>query len=466
MHSDGCEMTAAVECDSSGGEGDAPSFTPSSSSSSTPAATAAVAVNESLTPSDLRFVVGSVELIRQEWRLLLSLSCVALFVNFQPSEPYLTKFLVDDKGLNSSDVETYVWPYDTYGSLIFMLPIGAACEVVGYWPVVLFGLLCRQATRVLLLYAHGLPLMSFMQLTYAAATSTTTIYYAYAFLACPPTVAPIAAALMLAATHVGNLLGSVASQVLVAHVSLRALFYMSWASASVGLLLFLAFFPGVTQPAPPSLFAVVGGAGGGLRGGWRSLCGVYTELYGPLPVQMWTVWWVAGYSGAFALIGNYYQNQLLEINPNGDFGYAAAAIEAVAASGALLSAAAPEVLRRAGAHVLIVGCVVSGVTAYLSTTVESFTASMLLNAVSYGLLSLQLAVAEISISHAIAATRRYSLVFATNAFCGRAVAVVVVKVLSSREARTTAFYYAAIVQLLLAAAFAAGLVLFRRAPRG
>ena len=109
---------------------------------------------------------------------LFLLCAVGFFVNFQPSEPFLTQFLLENKNLSEADLDTYVcnaepsvlclasilrfggvcryvWPVDTYGSFLFLLPVGLLAEKIGYLKVILLGVLAREATRMILLFADS-----------------------------------------------------------------------------------------------------------------------------------------------------------------------------------------------------------------------------------------------------------------------------------------------------------------------
>lgn len=67
------------------------------------------------------------------------------------------------KGLTHQDLNDDVWPYDTYGSFLLLLPMGVLADYMGYRFVIFGGLLCREATRLLLIFGSGLPQMSLMQ---------------------------------------------------------------------------------------------------------------------------------------------------------------------------------------------------------------------------------------------------------------------------------------------------------------
>jgi len=95
--------------------------------------------------------------------LLVRLCLVGFFVNCQPSEPFLTRYLIEEKGLTEAQLDNEVWPVDTYAMLLFLLPMGLFAELWSYRGVIVGGVLCRQVTRVLLLFGEGLRAMQVMQ---------------------------------------------------------------------------------------------------------------------------------------------------------------------------------------------------------------------------------------------------------------------------------------------------------------
>ena len=100
-------------------------------------------------------------------RTLIPLWFVSFWLNCKPSEPYLAKYLMEWKGLSEDQLNHDVWPWSTYGALIFMLPVGLLAEVFGYRPTIFCGLFCRELTRGLLVFATGVFWMAVMQLTCA-----------------------------------------------------------------------------------------------------------------------------------------------------------------------------------------------------------------------------------------------------------------------------------------------------------
>ena len=198
---------------------------------------------------------------RRHGSLLLRLCAVPLLTNCKPSEAFLSVYLMQPvaaggKGLTDTQLNEQVWPYDTYGAFALMLPAGILAEVLGYRAVILLGLLCREATRALLLFGEGVGCMAAMQVTYAAFGAALTVYFAYVLTATAPELRAAATSSALVAYHAGNVLGSMLGSVLRPHLPLRALFYISWGFTSLGMLCF-ALLPRSVHAAPPSLASLL-----------------------------------------------------------------------------------------------------------------------------------------------------------------------------------------------------------------
>jgi len=89
---------------------------------------------------------------------------------------------VAKQGLTEAQLDGEVWPADTYASLLLLLPVGIAAERWSYRGVIIVGLLCRQATRALLVFGSGLWAMQLMQVCYACATNVeAVVYFAYPY---------------------------------------------------------------------------------------------------------------------------------------------------------------------------------------------------------------------------------------------------------------------------------------------
>ena len=127
-------------------------------------------------------------------RPFLFLLCFcSFFVTFRPSEPFLTPYLIEYKGLGADAVNERVYPTWTYCYFAFLLPAGVLGEVVGYRPMIAAQLMALLATYVVLIWAEGLAWMQFMQATYGFASAVQScVFFTYVYrcspVECYPTV--------------------------------------------------------------------------------------------------------------------------------------------------------------------------------------------------------------------------------------------------------------------------------------
>jgi len=250
---------------------------------------------------------------------------------------YLILFL---QGLTESELDNSVWPVDTYASLALLVPLGllAESQYFGYRGVILLGLLCRQATRMLLLFSSGLGAMQAMQMTYAAATSAEAVYLAYPFVAVPPKLFLPASVAVRAAGHLGNALGSAIGQILVSFwpsMPLKVLFWLSWIFATAGLVAMLILPPprrssssSRSATSSESSDSPTKETSNGLNGSgpclglgnvlWSGPAVVVYEVYEVYraagwasALSGWSAWWVFG-TAASQLFLNYYQTLIYD----------------------------------------------------------------------------------------------------------------------------------------------------------
>lgn len=264
------------------------------------------------------------------WKVL-RLASVGFFVNFQPSEPFLTWYLLHRKGVSERALNAVVWPCDTYGALAFTLPMALYAERLGYRRALVLGMACREATRLLLLYARGAAAMAAMQLTYAGAIAAhDAVFVAHAVACVPMRRAAAAAAYVTAACKLGDALGSLAGQCMRGFggesrplASADALFYVSWASTTVGAasLVFLS-------PRPvEGIFK---------RDRWSAEA-ARAALRDPRGLA-WSGWWIASV-GVHAVASNYVQELLAEATIHDDRAALYGVLECVAGLGSCVGAA-------------------------------------------------------------------------------------------------------------------------------
>jgi len=386
-------------------------------------------------------------------REFVGMCLMCFFINCQPSEPYLTKYLRTVKNISEADLDTYVWPSDTYASLVFLLPLGAVAEVVGYRAVIFAGLICRQLTRVVLIYGEGLHLMVLMQVTYAAASGANTIIYALVYTLVGRDEFARSTAMVFSAVHMGRVTGSGAAQLMVDVFDCRLveLFYASWAFTSLGCAAFLTLVvcgprrdhPSV--PAPASLVSILGKDGAG------ALAAQLKALYAPSEVRWWSLWWVFGYSQYYVVV-NYYQNIFTNIDPDGSFGVAEVTIEAAAIVGSV----APTYLRGCCVEmgppyaITVMSFLLAGLWLVITLAQSSLALSITLNAVAFGCCTALYAHACATIADKLD-DPRYAVVFSCNAMLSLVVASIAVAVGSSMGFTTNAYFVmAAIQQVVLA----------------
>lgn len=266
------------------------------------------------------------------WRPLIALWACAFCLNCKPSEPYLSKFIMESKGVTEDELNHSVYPFSTYGSLIFLLPVGMLAEHVGYRRVIMAGLVCRELTRVLLIFTSGVFWMATMQLTYAGSVAANSIYFAYAYVIVPPRHFALATGGVHSAYHFGNFVGSMFGELLVSTTSvadnLQLLFYISWGTTTLALMLFVLFVPPPRLPPPPSLFSMLQQPGG------RELAAAEMRaLYEAPVVRLASLWWVMG-GASIALCMNVFQTFFYTIDSDAPFGAIEGSLELLMAAGA------------------------------------------------------------------------------------------------------------------------------------
>jgi len=366
------------------------------------------------------------------WIVLLKVCAVGFFVNCQPSEPFLTRYLVNVKGLSHQDLNDHVWPYDTYGSFAFLLPVGLLADCLGYRVVILAGLLCREATRLLLIFGGGITQMSLMQLAYAAATATNTVYFSYVYLIVEKKYFMLATGMIIASYHLGNATGSFLCQILDSftdiHENLTLYFYISWCFTSMGLLTFLLW-----MPQPQLETRQVTAITQVMNEGWSAITPLWeeiTQVCNTKDSTLWASWWILGGVTFPVIISNMYQSQFEDRWKGGPVCLPAMAMEVLSSLGAL----APTYFLKADQgftpHRFVAGssCVCLAVLYYVTTLKGGYVGQGILsyvgNTLAVAIYHFQSAVASSTIASATT-TGRYALIFTLTQFIALAVACVV-----------------------------------------
>jgi hypothetical protein len=240
-----------------------------------------------------------------DWRTVIGVAICLFCVHCQPSEAYLTKYLRDDVGISEDLLDQYVWPTDVWTQLVTLIPAGLLAEVIGYRPVAIFGLLCRLATRVILIWGSGLGEMAAMQGLYAIGTNTDVILLTIMYVAVSSSRFKLVTGAAFVAQHTGSFVGSGVGQAMAdaePH-NLRRLFYVSLAFTAAGLGVFVALCGPPRRDPPVALTTLLTTKGPGPT--WAVVRGLYTAG----AVRRWAGWYIF-VSSLNNLMLNYYQNQV------------------------------------------------------------------------------------------------------------------------------------------------------------
>ncbi|KAL3903024.1 MAG: hypothetical protein SGPRY_011835 [Prymnesium sp.] len=408
--------------------------------------------------------------------LQLRLALLGFLVNLQPSEPYLTRYLLR-RGLTPAQLASQVWPWSSTASFALLLPLALLAEGVGTRPVIFLGLVCREVTRVLLIFASGVSWMAAMQETslrlpavsvqstppptpqltphnectkpsshpfaphnlsthaslpelvaYAGGLAANTIYFAYVYSVVTSEEYVQATSLVLASYHAGNVMGALMAQLLVSQfeqiaANLQSLFYLSWLFTTLGCLAFFLLPPPVRE-APPALARVL------LRRGPLSTMRELGSLYSCAQGRIWLLWWCLGLS-AHSVILNYFQLQLAQLSEHIPFGLLEASVEV-----ALVMPIAFILftsLLRAAAYSL----------AALGASSHSQGVCWGMNVLAAAVCSLQQAAASAIVATSMMASNRFALVFSTNTLLSNGAAALLGNVGARLSFGTDDYYYAA-----------------------
>lgn len=390
--------------------------------------------------------------------LALRLSLLAALVNCQPSEPFLTEYLLNVKGFTQEELATNVWPWATFGSFLFLLPFGLLAELVSARHVIMLGLLCREATRVLLIWGQSIQEMQLVELAYAGGVAAQAIYFAYIYAAAPPEQHARLTSLVHAAYHAGNVVGALGAEALVngsvdsswRGAGLTKLFYLSWAFTTCGLVAFAAL-PPPRHDLPDSLAARLA------RDGRSAACRSACSLWETLTARRWLLWYALAGGGA-AVVGNYFQ--LLLANTGAAhiaYGLLEAGVEAGAVVGALAAMRLEGCVRRHPVAFLAASSLLRGgalaLAALVATPGAGTATPFALNIFAATVYGLQQAAGCAQLAASARGLGQYALLFSANSLVANGAACVLGWAGALAGWNASRFFYAAAAAMgLLAAA--------------
>ena len=165
------------------------------------------------------------------------LAFVGFFLNCQPSEPFLSPYIESTRNVTHPQLIDIVYPWNTWSSLLFILPVGICAQLWGSKPIIFVGLVARQLTRILLLFSHGVLPMALAQITYGLATSINqAVWYSFVYSVVHSSSYEKGTAWVRGGYSFGNVVGCFLGQWMTSvwNESLAALFWISWMLCTVG----------------------------------------------------------------------------------------------------------------------------------------------------------------------------------------------------------------------------------------
>ena len=317
-------------------------------------------------------------------------------------------------------------------------PHALFCFCAGYRFTIFVGILCRESTRVMLIFSEGTAWMGLMEVAFATATAVDIIYFAYVYMLVDKHLFQEATGYIHAAYHVGNLLGSLCGEALVSFTPLGdhlvVLFYISWAMSTVAALFALAM-PKPKFAPPPSLAQAFRESG--CRKALVELGGLYRDV----GVRQWSVWWVLAVT-PMILVGNYHQTQFYTRDPNANFGLIEALMELAFAGASMLPCLCEGFIMRHGVHVVWAPAGAIAALLVCSLALPTINVSYFCNIGAMSAYRFQSVAAAAAIARLLPCAR-YALVFTANTFVGLGVCVLVNQWATRHEWTTDDFYWCA-----------------------
>ena len=254
------------------------------------------------------------------WKLTTALiCCYGFFKELKPSEPFLTPYLNSTyKHLTLEELSSEVYPIWTYSYLVVLFVVFLVADALRYKPLIITEGLAYLATRVLLIWAHGVLSMQFMQIAYGVATGTEIAYYSYIYALVPTEHYQKVTAWLRGAVLLGRFMAGFIGQLLISlkWTNYLVLNYISFVCVTVAFLLSICLPMPANTSDSNNVFLVDNTRGDedtrtNCLGKWRlsllSLFKAFKKSYSNKTLLQWSIWWALATCGHLQ-IGNYIQN--------------------------------------------------------------------------------------------------------------------------------------------------------------
>ncbi|KAF4665545.1 hypothetical protein FOL46_003602 [Perkinsus olseni] len=263
------------------------------------------------------------------------LCCAYTFLMaFKPADPHITTYLREIKGFTDKEINSEIYPWNTYACIPFLLISGCLSEFVGYKLSLILGALGRITMRALILFGTTVTEMKFMEITYAFGTAAEKIFYGYLFHVVSNENYQKLTSMNLATYAIAHTLSGVVGDVLLdaCHVSCTSLQWVSAGSVLLAVIVAL-FLTSVKRDKAPRPKEV-----------WRTMKWVYEDKVYALIF----FWWVLG-NCVFVLVELYefslYDMMMVDKGTEKNYNGTVIAIAQLVASASSLSVAVPRILK-------------------------------------------------------------------------------------------------------------------------
>jgi len=259
--------------------------------------------------------------------IFISMSIFAFLFTFQPSQPFLVEFFVKEKGLTATQVYQEIFPIWTYSYFGCLFLLGILSEWVNYKLAIFLGVCGNLITISILIASSNWILLQLEQFTVAIGSASFVILSSFAYHSVSEEFYQKITSSIRGSYLAGSVISAVLGQVLVSHVSLPILFYISLGTMITAGFLSLIFTNNVKKISTVESIP------------WKSFQAVCKELvntYTSTVVLKWSIW--GGLSLAIHhLVIMYWQSLFYETNSVQDYnGYVSAIAYSLAAVAALL----------------------------------------------------------------------------------------------------------------------------------
>ena len=112
----------------------------------------------------------------------LALCMYGFSKEMKPYESFLTPYLNSTyKNISARDISNQIYPVATYAYFFFLLLVFLLTDYLKYKPLIVVESLALIATRAILVWGQGIPIMKVMQVTYGLSGAAEIAYFSYVY---------------------------------------------------------------------------------------------------------------------------------------------------------------------------------------------------------------------------------------------------------------------------------------------